>query len=695
MTTRTFPGDNTSATVNLRGLVDTDNLISRDPAVGSYIDGVYIGRATGGNMSMLDVARVEVLRGPQGTLFGRNTIGGAINIVPNQPSDEFEGHFGLGYGNYNALNAEGVLNVPIDSQAAFRIALRHSEHDGYAESSLTGAELNADDSDYARIAFRLDANEDLEILLGGDWWHTENEGQWATAGVVLPTGALQREFDLGDDGLLNGSRTLVANPFDDTPASTVNGPGFEAEVWGVNGTINWDVGPGTLRSISAYRHMFRDNQGNDLDGTPAVGIQQFLGYMDQEQFSQEVQYFGEAMDGRLDYIFGAYYFTENGIDRSRSSFLPLNTDCLGPPTAGVCDGIPSVHQITEGSAENESRSIFAQVGFDLTERLKVNLGARYVEDTRDLTIFSRNVLSGSPLNTFNPSDIVSCVASALTGPTGPANRCAFEFPTAEFSYTPFTVGLDYRISDDVLTYAKYSRGFRAGGFNIRASVAAAIDAFAPEQADTVEIGLKSDWFNRMLRINAAIYQTEYQDIQLTAIVGSGGVPSTTIRNAGEGEITGLELESVLRLGDFALSLTYAHIDAEFTSIDPSVPPTVVTLGSAFIMTPENQASISGDYNMEIGTNTMRFHAGYDWRDDVAFAPVPPAVSGNVQEAYGLWNARVSFETANGLTLSFWGENLADEQYIITTTDLVSGGLGYLAYYPGDPMTYGVSLRYDF
>jgi len=689
LTIQPFPGDNTSASITMRGLGTRDNLISIDPTVGTYLDGVYLGRATGGNLGMLDVARVEALRGPQGTLFGRNTIGGALSIVSNLPNQTREGLIGAGVGNYGLWYVEGVANVPISERLALRFAGRHSDRNGYAKSSVTGADLNAEESNFLRATLKFDATKDLQFIVGGDYSDTRNEGQWVTLLAVRPAGSFERE------AALTGVVPRI-DAFDKRPAAITRGP-FTASTWGVSGTAVWNAGPGTFKSISAYRSLVRDNRNNDLDGTPAVGINQFIGYADQKQFSQELQYYGESLEGRLDWIAGAYYFRESGVDLSRSSFLPRLTDFGGagcPAGPGVLDGCPAAQSITHGRAVNKSASGFAQLGFDITEQLKLTAGARYVEDRRALTLYSRGVVPSAPIvvNFSEVADILSCTTTGSIR----AENCRSKVPSAKFHYVPFTVGLDYRPIQDLLTYVKFSRGYRAGGFNIRGTSSGALAPFEPEHADTTEIGLKSELFDRTLRLNLAAYHTSYKNIQLSAVIPAPppALTTSTVINAGEQRVNGVEWEATWRIGALTLASSGAYTDAKFTKLLPTVSAADVTLLSAVVGTPKWMATFAADYRVKMGDDTLSLHAGYDWRDDTAFANVPPRVASNIQKAYGLLNARISYEMNNGLELSAWGANLTNKKYLVGTTDQYNS-LGYLPGFPGDPRTYGVGVRHNF
>ena len=362
MTVAPFVGDPTNATVSLRGQVAIDNTPTIDPAVGLYIDGVYLARSSGGNLSMIDVDRVEALRGPQGTLYGRNTIGGALNVIPTKPKKEFGGSLEGSFGNYKSQDYTGILNIPINDQVATRFVLKHSQHEGFAKSSITGAELNAANLDYVRGSL-LARMGDWNVLLSGDYTRFKNDGQWVTLMWADPknpaVGALVKFTPGGTGNILD-----YVNPYTTTPASTTKGP-FTSSSGGTSATINGSLGDDSrFKSITAVRNAKRENSNNDLDGTPYYLLQQDSGtqfgypsgdHFKQSQFSQEIQFYGDAMDGKLDWITGAYYFRENSdaVTSAKFAFIP------GISTAvGITDATNII---------NSSASVFGQVGYKLTD----------------------------------------------------------------------------------------------------------------------------------------------------------------------------------------------------------------------------------------------------------------------------------------------------------------------------------------
>ncbi len=663
-----FPGDNSNATISLRGQVSIDNTPNVDPAVGLYLDGVYLARSSGGNLSLIDIERVEVLRGPQGTLFGRNTIGGALNIIPKRPTQHLEGSVEASYGNYNAWKLVGVVNVPVSEQVAVRFAGSHTERDGFAHSRLTGNQLNADNTDYIRGSVSLALTEGWDVLLTGDYTSFTNEGQWTTLASLAPAGS--GFIGLISQGKDNGAAYVA--PFTKHPDTTTTGP-YSSKTYGGSATVTGELGDwATLKSITAYREAKRDNRNNDLDGTPYVFLQQLNDDMKQSQFSQELQLFGTALDDRLDWITGGYYFRENSDLITRSRFV------FGRP------GATPVENVTDGrDIINSSASLFAQLSYKITPEFALTAGARHVWDARDITLRNRTQLAAT-------GTAIVCGNSAASLPD-----CRVDVKKATFDYTPFTVGLNYTPASDRLFYVKWSRGFRSGGFNTRATNSMALSPFNPERVDSYEGGVKLD-FGRSFRFNAAAYHSKFTDIQFVANipVNVGGVVNTAaiVQNAGSARVNGLETEATLLLGNLRLNGSLGLIDAKYTSILPTV--VAVTKDSPFQQTPDLTWSLSADYDIPVSFGNIHLHGDYSYKDEVAYSAVPPSDPANLLPSYALINAMATVSLdQSGLELSVWGRNLANKKYLSRTLDL--GALGVVSGFPGDPRTYGVTARYRF
>ena len=675
-----FSGDPTNASIELRGQVNVDNTPNVDPAVGLYLDGVYVGRSSGANLGLIDVERVEVLRGPQGTLFGRNTIGGAINVVPTRPNHNLGGWLEGSYGNFNAWTLTGVLNVPITDILSARLVVNHQAHNGFAHSSITGAPLNSQDQTYIRGAIRAQGS-DWDVLLAADYTHFQNTGQWVSAHFLNATGlAFIRSVSGGADSGLS----YPAGEFSTSVPSTTTGP-FNTAEYGGSLTISKTFGSfGTFKSISAWRGAYRNNNNNDLDGTPYLLLQQQDpgDHFGQHQFSQEFQLYGKAFEDKLDWIIGAYYFRENGYLKTQAIF-DFAPGVINPITHALWNvfGVNQGNTTDGHDIINHSKSVFGQATWHFTDQFSLTLGVRPVWDTRNMTLapLRRNAFTYAP------------VACNITGATL-AFGCQVMAPTAKFQYTPFMASLNFQVDPKALVYVKFSRGFRAGGFNFRATNAFALQPFQPERVDSEEVGAKVD-VTSWLRVNAAAYHSDFTSIQFSAVVLSGtGTTTSVFQNAGSGRINGVELEGTAQLGNLRLNANFGALNAHYNNILPTV--TTVTLQSPFQQVPNVTWGISGDYKIPTAVGPITLHADYYHKSRIAWAAAPPASIFTVQPGYGLANAQVNLHLdARKLDLTVWVRNLADQKYALRYLD--QSPIGFISSFPGDPRTYGFTARYAF
>ena len=650
-----------SASIAMRGQVEQDTTPTVDPAVGLYLDGVYIARMTGANLDLVDLERVEVLRGPQGTLFGRNTIGGAINLVPNPPQAEFAAQLKARVGNYDLRELTAVLNAPLSSVGmATRLTAMHREHSGYAQDTLLDTDLADADTDFARLQLQFALAPDTQLNLAADFTRSESGSQYRTMLAVFPGSA-------GVTGLLGNPNDSLANYVDpygrDIPANRAGT--VESTVWGASATLTSGSAPLTFKSITAYRTLeVRANDG-DQDATPYdLGVIFYRGD-DQHQFSEELQLFGRALRERLDWIGGLLFFDERAIFSQRFEIFI-------PTTSTFSENRPW------GEAHNRSLAAYGQLSYALTPRFSVTAGARYNEDRRQLT--SRNARS--------TAGTVTC--RITPGLLDQAGVCVATRPERTFTYVPFTVGLEFRADESTLVYAKLSEGYRAGGYNLRGTNEVDMDTFEPEKVDSYELGLKSDLFHARLRMNLALFRTEFKDIQLVqrVPVTSQAAAPRFISNGGEAHIDGGELELTALLGRLRLTGALGIARPKFTELAPEVDG--VTLDSAFPFTPERTASVAADLPIPVAFGSLALHADYSWRDDVPFAYDRASLAR--QDAYGLLNMMVSANFAGtSLELSLWARNLTDQDYITRAFESDY----YVSATPGDPRTYGVSITYQF
>lgn len=651
----------TSASIAMRGQYESDTTPTVDPAVGLYLDGVYFARMTGANLDLIDLERVEVLRGPQGTLFGRNTVGGAINLIPRHPEAEFSASLKTGFGNYRRQEFIGMVNAPLFGRRIdTRLTAEHSEHGGYAHDPLLNTELANDDTDFARLQLQFAPAVHTLANLAADYSKIESGSQTRTLYAAAPgSESIPAIFGSAGDSLMN-----YVDPYGNTVPANRAGT-VATTVWGVASTLTIERVPLTVKSITAYRALEFRATDSDQDGTPYdLGVV-FSRSDRQHQFSQELQLLGRARNGRLEWIAGLLYFGEDASFAQRFQVFV-------PATRSFSENIPW------GDASNESLAAYTQLSLALTQYFKLTAGARYNEDSRQLTSHNARSVAG----------VETCRLSATL--LDQAGVCVATRPARRFRYAPFTASLQFSPNPATMLYGKVSRGFRAGGYNIRGTNEIDMDTFDPERIDSFEIGSKAELFGDRLRIHLAMFHTQFEDIQLLQHETLPGqvLSPRFIRNGGKAHIDGGELEAVALLKALRLTAAFGVTHAHFTKLDAAVIG--VTLDSTFMFTPGTTASIAADLPIRTGFGTLTLHNDYSWRDDIAFTY--DRASPARQDAYGLLNAVL---TANfdrsGLQLSLWGRNLTNQHYVMRAWE----NDYYVSAAPGNPRTFGITLACQF
>lgn len=663
------PYGNNDLILAIRGVAPGGVLPNVDQAVGTYVDGVYYARPEGSNFAMVDVASAEILRGPQGTLFGRNTIGGALNITTNKPTYEYGGSFKLGLGNYDAISATGILNIPlVDDRLAARIVFSHVEHDGYGYNPTLGSDVADQNDNFIRASLRADLTPDLRVDLSFDHYSGSNhQPLWVLNSYQAGLSAAQYA------------------PFVAPAGSRISQAGYnpinESEVYDFTGTVTAELGFGTFKSITGYRNV--DFQGaSDLDGTPFPTADVRTFDLDGEQISQEFQLSGLAFDDRMTWVAGAYYFREEVVN--------------SPITR-----VPTAIQDNTIRPENESISAFAQISYEILPDLRLTAGARLVTDTRSMTYTpARFVVTGASTNPEPPTTAITPGACPFTaiGLNQQPGGCLYQPEDISFDTVPLTIGIDYRLPGDGLLYAKFSKGFRSGGFQQASGTTAAFyRPFDGESVASYEAGTKLSFFDNRLRIGASAYFSTFEDIQQNAILSAAPV-IIAVLNSGTAEIYGGELEATALLGDLRLSGSLGLIHPEFTDgpYEGSEVPTVAETTYAF----------AADYPIELGSGRLDLHVDYNYRSEVYFlntvtitgaGPVPlsPFQRNSIsQDGYGLLNAQVSYTLAGSdLTVAAYGKNLTDEYFAARSGSFA--GANFNSIVVGSPRTYGVTVSYAF
>lgn len=693
-----------------------------DPAVGIYVDGVYYGRPIAGNLGLLDLASVEVLRGTQGTLFGRNTTGGALNMTTVQPDGTFGGYVTGRIGNYESWSIESALTLPIaGEELSLRLAGRYGERGrGFGPNPIRGVDAARIDHD---IAARATLNWEpsslpLTVSISGDLADIKDTYNNVALRGINPTGSAlalySNQFDLSSF-LQDQSRfyTTYSNP--NTGNANVDTPINYNETWGVRATIEYDLGDFKIKSITAYREA-ETGDGTDLDGTPAK-IASYASDYSQKQRSQELQFSGAL--GNLEFILGGFYFKETGDEQSQS-FVFQDTD-LGLNFAPANTNLATY--------KSESKALFAQANYRLTEKLRVTGGFRYTWDKRAINRmgyiggipgFSGSFVSNGRLITLPSTGLCAVGPNANLVPPGP--NCT-DPVSAKFDYPAWLVSVDYELGNGKFFYAKTGGAALAGGLNSRPTPPEA-SSFAPEKVKDAEVGFKGDFLDRRLRTNLAafyIWRNGAQNI-VNALVGSN--LTQFVQNAGDVRAYGVEFEGTLipwqgmEISGAVAYLNAKYAEGSFTAAGAG--GTVDRSGEVVPRAPKWTWNIGATQRFPVQGGEIALHADYAYTSavyqDYATADLTaPALNNGVNDAaeraaavnfintqnsfsrlkaYGVLNASLGFKIDGGMEFTLWGRNLTTEKYynaIFNGYGTFGTAIGFTA----PPRTWGATVAYRF
>jgi iron complex outermembrane recepter protein len=673
--------------VSIRGQKQNDVTLTVDPSVGLYVDGLYNPRTFGMRGALVDVERIEVLRGPQGTLYGRNTTGGAISLYTRDATNEYGAEVKLSSDNYG-VNSTLIGNLPIREGMGLRVVAQRGNRDGYGHDGMD-RELGSEDTLYFRAKLNVELTENIEAALFGSYQDNENGGGiFKVTGLSparngLPPGGpatLQTAVEMFGPGVL-----APGNP--NAPAQIAAAVAALSSYIGGDHYSNAGTYPSysqfrgslagldlkfklpgdlQLRSITGYQSLDRIN-AQDIDTTPFTILDADPRSTEAEYYSQEVQLLGGEED--FNWVSGVYAGLEKGTEYTVATALPA----LNPlaPTQ------------TESDVENTSLAGFAQANWRFLPTWRLTAGARYSLDGRQIEVKNRD--GGGCL-------VPAPGQTAVRPPNAPANpsQCPRTFDD-DYSAPSWLVSLDHEFSDFVMGYAKVSRGYRSGGQNFRGSnTIESFASFDPETVTEYEVGMKSEWLDRRLRVNLSAFHDDYKDIQRSVSIPTvTGNPSTLVTNAAEGTIDGVELETTVQpWRDFTFSAAVGWIDAGY---DEFVDTTGDRSHESFGV-PEWTASASARYERPLEFGDLSFQLDYHWQDDnVLFPDGALTPSQLTQKAYGLLNARVALNIAEwDADIAVFGKNLTDKEYFVLGISL-EAALGYNYLASGEPRVIGVEI----
>lgn len=673
---------------NIRGITNTRlDSPSADQSVGIFLDEVYVGRSGLFNADFYDIERVEVIRGPQGVLLGRNVVGGALSIYTNKPEFTPGGALSVSLGNFDEVLARGHLTGPITDKLAGRISFQSRTREGFNRDILHDRDLDDIESIQARaqLLFR-DDDKDLSARLVWDYMDDESngfhsvaidgpdpntQGPWSAAREAVGE-ALGRPLDIRE--------SLPEHPTyagDVTPTAQV----LRREAWGLVFDLEKGIADtAKFESITGYRtgQAFNvyDQTGIGPDNgfvlTPTLFSFPVNEREEISQFTQEVRLVSDLTESRFDWILGAYY-QKDDVEKFDQFWAEVPLTILSTLSG---------ESQWDNSAETVSYAFFGQLGVQFTDMFRVVAGVRYTRDDKSGTVTGTNVEGGDQ---FNPDDQIALTPLSPTFLEGESFTVSYGQDWEEV--TP-QITAEFSPTENMFFYATWSRGYKGGGFeDDPANPAAAQAGYDPETVENIELGAKLDFFDRRARLNVAAFMMDYQDLQVTQT--DDGCLCNITDNAADAEIRGVEAEFTFAATDRLLLwaggtvLDTEYIDfIDSTGLDAS--------GNRLQRTPENQFNVGAELTLDVGDwrDALSVRANYNRQGEMFWAPD----NAQTEDAYGLLNGRITLTPPNtDWRVSLWGRNLTDELYRTNIIAFFGDEVSRL----GAPRTFGVELATSF
>jgi iron complex outermembrane receptor protein len=654
------PNGEANYAIGIRGVANSDFTTNVESPVAIYLDEVYISQMSGAGFSLFDMERVEILRGPQGTLFGRNATGGLAHFISRKPGEELNGYAKVTVGDYGQFKFEGAVGGPITETLSGRLSVSTHDNDGYITNRL-GEDLNNAEDRSLRAQLLWQPSDELEVLLSLRGAEQDiRTGFFENVSSQLP-GQLTPDQPNPVLGYIDNDGDVYAGDYDD--------PGFnDLETRGYTVTAKWDNDNFTLTSITDFSTVER-RYIEDSDASP-VSLFNFFLTTDAEQFSQEIRIDGET--DTMKWVGGVYYLDLDIQDSNGAITAPF----IGAvPTPGAEGGFQNPY-----STQLQSISAFGQIEMPISDTVTFIAGARVINDDKDFE-YSINVVE------FLQPDI-----RGVDAPSNVIQLDQLASYSASRSDTEFSgrLALDWTPNDDTLIYVSWNRGVKGSGFNAPifpvnppGGYNDETLSYGPEQLDAFEVGAKLDFADGLARLNIAVYYYDYADYQAFNIIGLD-----TLTTNAEAESTGFEIElqaSPTEGLDMLFGIAYNNIDV--TLPDGSRTESV--------QSPEVMANAMIRYGMEIGGGELAFQTDWNYRGEHYFALTQlPNVT---EDGYFVGNVSVSYTSPDDTWVaSAFIENVTDEEYLVQTFDLSTDAVfGITEQYYGRPQWWGVSLKYNF
>jgi len=715
-----------AAVAYIRGVGQSDFTLAFEPGVGFYLDDVYFGTIFGAMFDLGDIDRVEVLRGPQGTLFGKNNEGGAVRIFTTQPKGDGSGYFEAGYGSYNRFMAKAAYDFSIvPDKLALRVSGGMSRVDGYVRRydfvcqnpnnpALTGnlpqitvhpdcklGTEGGDEVETIRANLRWTPNEDVQVLLSADYLTDKGEptptktltittagtlGRYNSNVLMNPASGFYTGVPIDSRFVTNSPYTTYAT-FKDLSTGISFEPVNNVDSWGVANTVEWQMSGGLrLKNVMAYRG-YDGSFVYDGTGAPLSSVLYANPDFTHHQFSEELNISGALLDGKLDWVGGIYYY--DGTSKQGNGPVLLTSAEIIPPGAvpfcGPMDGCYGLNFITDDPVDVTNKSVFIHGQYRFTDQFSAELGVRYSDESKTYT-FSRILLPTNPVNPlFTPA----------FDPDYPSLSGFADNPSATSTTARWDpkIALQYNWTPDVMTYVQYATGYKGGGINSHPVFADQVVPFKEEDLKSYELGAKSQWFDNRLRVNAAVFTGDYKDLQIT-VIGPAG--ANIIQNAGHIRISGVEAEFETEpVSDLLLNGSFGYLN--YDTIDLGAAAGVVggpTENSKPPYVPEWKFNVGMQYGIHLGNGGV-LTPRLDWTYQTEVFNDPSNNPLALQPAYGLLDARLTLDTPDrnwegALVI----QNALDKVYYINKYDN-TGSFGLVDGQPGWPRTVSVTIKRKF
>jgi iron complex outermembrane receptor protein len=689
--------------LTIRGIGQGSNQVNVDPGVGLYINDLYIARSDGNEYGFFDLDSTQVLKGPQGTLFGKNTLGGAVLVTTKLPTDSYGGYLDFRVGNYNTINAEGALNIPLTDKVSARISFRTDNADGYIKHTLNSGTSDGLNDQTVRFQVRAKPIDSLTVDFLAEYSESNTNGTASIETLCNNNAQYTKDYNAVHSvpyctlyGPLNmGYYTVEGGATLSTPTSSATtdlytgalaGHGYSAgqgpfallKIGTLNLRMTYDFDDNlSIKSITGFRRTSDDYYSPTNDAPNDIYAE--LDYSTTTQVSQEVDLNGRYFDGALTFVAGLYYIEQDtGFDQD-----------TGP------DWDDPIGYYYIASNDFTSKAAFIQGTYKIFEDLDITAGGRFNEDTK--------VAQSSVYDQGTGGAATGPCAGALFGFANAFKNGAVCGQTLKgaathnwYDFTP-RVQLDYHWTPDFFTYISANRGYQSGGFNqqLGSNLGGGLVSYQPEKVSSYEAGIKSEWLNHTLRVNVDGFYQFFKNEQATITVTYNGVATRAVQNAAAAHEDGAEAEvEYLPIPDLVLRANGAYLQQAYDQIGKGV--TSITLTTPVTTAPTFQASWEANYTFHLPTEALVVaDINYHWQGSTPSCT--PLGSCDVPN-YGLWGARFDYITPDSAwKFSLWATNLTNQLYFLSYNASIStgGGTGLTTVQPGVPREFGAEVKYTF